>query len=77
MICYTLVRTRASQQEWYETSTGHAGKRARLLRKLGFQVTVCGMGSQVTNVGRVRMSLLTLHNLRYDDEVPAPERRGV
>jgi len=74
MICYGLTRTRNSQQEWYETASRHAGKRARLLRKLGFKVTVSAMGDQVTNVGRVRMTILTVHQLGYDDEVPAPER---
>ena len=73
MTCYGLVRTRNSQQEWYETSSRDAGKRARQLRKLGLKATVSAMGLQVTDVGTVRMSLLTVH-YPGDAEIPTPER---
>ena len=73
IICYGVYRTRTSQQEWYETSSRDAGRRARQLRKLGFQVFVSGMGPQVTGVGRVNMTLLTV-NYPGDADIPKPDR---
>lgn len=70
MICYGQVRTRNSVQEWYETATRDAGKRARELRKLGLRVSVESMGSQVTSVGLVKMTLLTV-DASGDVELPA------
>jgi hypothetical protein len=70
-VCYLSVRTRNSKQEHYETSANDARTRARDLRKLGFRVTVSPLGPQVTNVGTVRMTLLTIHE-PGDREIPAP-----
>ena len=72
--CYGVVRTRTAQDEWYETASRDAGRRARALRKLGFRVLVSSMGSQVTSVGLVKMTLLSVVGLGYDDEVPEPEK---
>ena len=47
-------------QEWYETASREAGKRARALRERGHRVTVGAMGEQVTRAGRVRLSLVTI-----------------
>lgn len=58
--CYGRVLTRHCCDEWYETATRDAAKRARELRKLGFRVLVSGMGSQVTNVGLVNMTLVSI-----------------
>lgn len=60
MTCYGQINGNGWTQEWYETSTRDAGKRARQLRKLGYRVTVSGQGSQVTNVGRVNMTLVDI-----------------
>jgi len=75
MICYRLYRGSNWQQEHYESSTRDARKRAARLRSLGFNVTVSALGHQVTNVGLVRMSMITIHNLAAQ-EVPAPEKLG-
>ena len=58
--CYGQVNNGLWCQEWYETATQDAGRRARQLRKAGYHATSEAMGSQVTSVGRVRMSLVTI-----------------
>ena len=72
-ICYGRTAGRDWVDEWYCTKSRHAGRRARQLRKLGYTVLVSGMGPQVTGVGVVKMTLLSI---RGDDahEAPAPER---
>ncbi len=72
MICYQRLETRFGVQECYETASRDAGKRAKELRKLGFTVSVSSMGSQVTNVGTVRLTSLTVILPQMD--VPKPER---
>jgi hypothetical protein len=79
IICYGHpVRTRNCQQEWYETAARTARKRAMGLRKLGFKVAVSGMGNQVTSVGRVNMTMLTIFLTPEQNEagveIPNPER---
>ena len=71
--CYGLTRTRACQQEWYETASRDAGRRARVLRKQGFRVFVEGMGGQVTSVGRVAMTLVSIL-AEAGEQIPAPAR---
>jgi len=66
---------RVGRQEWYETASRDAGRRARQLRELGFSVSVCGMGSQVTSVGRVNMTLLTVHDGDMDSIPSVPTVR--
>ena len=74
-VCYLLVRTRNSQQEHYETAANDARTRARELRKLGFRVSVSPLGPQVTSVGIVRMTLLTIHD-PGEREIPAPTKEA-
>lgn len=71
--CFGLVRTRNSQQEWYETASRQAAIRARFLRHLGYTVTVSPMGSQITSVGRVKMTLLTIHLSERNNDLPVVE----
>ncbi len=56
-------------QEWYETASRDARRRARRLRQMGFRVSVDSMGSQVTPDGRVQMTLVTAWHLG-DDVAP-------
>lgn len=72
MICYLLVRGRNFQQEHYETKSRDARKRARQLRALGFHVSVSAMGPQVTSVGIVKMTMISIHN-PGSEEIPNPE----
>ena len=70
-VCYgEPIRTASSQQEWYESAARTARIRASKLRKAGFRVYVSAMGDQVTNVGRVKMTLVTIEHAGR--EVPAP-----
>lgn len=57
--CYGQTIGRTFCQEWYETASGDAGKRARLLRKAGFRVVTSSMGEQVTGLGRIKMSMVS------------------
>jgi len=66
-----IVRGLHWQQESYESASGNARKRANQLRKLGYQVAVSSMGMQVTPVGSVRLSMVTIFN--PDDNVPDVE----
>lgn len=63
------------KQEWHETAAKTSGPRARQLRKEGFKVTVGSMGMQVTPVGRVKLSLLTIHNAELG-HIPDPPENG-
>lgn len=69
--CYQRVGGNGWTQEMYETASRDAGKRARELRKAGYRVTVSGLGSQVTNVGRVNMTMV---DIRGETTPPMPER---
>jgi hypothetical protein len=60
-ICFLQVPFRDHMQESYETASGHAATRARELRKAGFRVYVSAMGSQVTAVGSIKLSLVTAY----------------
>lgn len=57
---YGQVHTRGGIQEWYETGAKDARQRASALRKLGYKVATQAMGSQVTPVGTVKMTLLDI-----------------
>jgi hypothetical protein len=72
IVCYGIIPFPNSQQEHYETGSGDAYLRAKQLRKLGFQVTVSALGPQVTNVGTVKMTMLTIQSNGL--EIPAPSR---
>ena len=74
VICHRVVRGRDWQQEVYCTMARHARKRASELRKLGFKVTTSALGYQITNSGRVKLTMLTVHDLDYGTEVPPPAR---
>jgi len=60
IICYGQTRGFDWAQENYETASRTAGRRARQLRKVGYHVTVCPMGSQITSVGAVNMTMIDI-----------------
>ena len=72
MRCYGQINTGKWCQEMYETSTKDAGKRARQLRKAGYQVFSSTLGSQVTSVGVVTMSMLTIRAGEHADTCALP-----
>lgn len=69
----SVVRGRNFQQETYETGSRESRERAAQLRKAGFRVTTSSMGSQVTPVGRIKLTLLTIHD-PGDREIPPVEQ---
>jgi hypothetical protein len=58
MICYGQVNSGRFCQEWYESASRDARRRARQLRAAGYDVTVAPMGPQMTGVGVIRMTLV-------------------
>jgi hypothetical protein len=76
MTCYLAVRTRNGQQESYESASRDAGRRVRQLRKLGYKAYSSPLGPQVTRVGIIRLTLVTveLPTLWHHDNLPAPDK---
>jgi hypothetical protein len=59
--CYLQVITsHTTCQEHYETASRDAGRRARQLRKLGYRVVSSPLGQQVTGLGLVKMTMLSI-----------------
>ena len=75
VICYGQVNHGLWCQEWYETSSRHARKRANELRKLGYRVSVSSMGDQITNVGRCKMTLVDIRPGMNIDTAGLPDVR--
>lgn len=88
-ICYLKMTFRYvsgyTQTEKYDTGGRDARRRASYLRKRGYQVKTWGMGEQVTNVGRIKMTELRVENmteaqfdaLQDDDRITLRVERGV
>ena len=70
--CYGQTNQGRWCQEWYETASRHAGRRARALRKAGYGVTTSAMGMQVTSVGRVKMTLVDIQPGQHEDTMNLP-----
>jgi hypothetical protein len=60
MRCYGIVGNERWRQEWYETASRDAPRRAKELRALGFRVSVIAMGCQLAGVGKVGLSLVNI-----------------
>ena len=63
-----MNRSNGMKQEWFDTGTGESRSRARQLRKFGYQVISSSMGNQVTDVGLIRRTMLTI--LNDDGNIP-------
>jgi hypothetical protein len=68
--CYGQTVTRNSTQEWYDSASGDARRRAAEIRKAGLKVSVAPMGSQVTPVGTVKMTLVSIEHGGDPSRVP-------
>jgi hypothetical protein len=71
IICYGIYGN-STRQEYYETRSRDAGRRARQLRKLGYRVTTGSIGPQVTKVGIVNLTSVNIYN--PDDNLPEPDK---
>ena len=71
--CYGQVNAGRWCQEHYETASRNAAQRAKELRAAGYFVTVSSLGTQVTNVGYVKMTMVDVRPGRHADtcELPA------
>jgi hypothetical protein len=56
----------------YETSARTAGRRARQLRAAGYLVTVTSLGTQVTPVGYVKMTMVDIRPGVHRDTCELP-----
>ena len=57
---FNAVHGRGWIQEWYQTGEAQIKQRATDLRRRGYRVTVSPMGSQATQLGTMKMSLLDI-----------------
>ena len=73
IVCLGQYYTHSSCSEVYETSTRQAGIRARQLRKLGFHTTTSAMGLQVTPLGLVKLTQVTVHSIGGRDPRDVPQ----
>jgi hypothetical protein len=76
-VCYLSVTGRNNDgtlwtQETYETAANDARTRATQLRKLGFDVHCVSLGTQVTRLGLIKLTLVNVHSHPYDKMVPKP-----
>lgn len=67
--CYGQTIGNGWAQEVYETASRDAGTRTRELRKAGYRTVTSAMGEQVTGVGRVKLTMVTIFN--PDENLPA------
>ena len=72
MKCYGQVNSGTWCQETYETISKDAGKRTRQLRTAGYQAFSAVLGPQVTPVGTVKMTLVTIRPGGHADTYGLP-----
>ena len=72
IICYGQVNSGNWAQEWYETTSRHARKRARILRKAGYTVTVSAIGPQLIGPRAVKMTLVNIRPGSHDGTADLP-----
>lgn len=73
--CYGQVNSGRWCQEHYETASRAAGIRAATLRQAGYAVTVCSLGTQVTPVGYVKMTMVDIRPGTHTDTCDLPPVR--
>lgn len=61
------VTTHEWRQEWYPTGSPSIRRRATTLRRLNLTVHGADMGQQITQLGRMRMSLLDIRRNGADE----------
>jgi hypothetical protein len=73
MTCYGQVNQGSWCQETYETKSRDAGRRTRQLRKAGYEATSSSIGFQVTRVGSVKLTMVTIQPGRHEDTFYLPQ----
>ena len=72
MLCMLQVNNGRWCQESYETASRDAVKRARLLRQLGYVVSVAPLGPQVTQAGVIKTTLIDIRPGSHLDTLGLP-----
>lgn len=72
VICYSQSNQGKWCQEYYDTFSGDARKRVKILRKEGYEVTADYMGKQITHIGGVKMTRLTILPGTNNDTMSIP-----
>lgn len=72
-MCCSTVGNGLWCQETYETARRDAGIRAKQLRKAGYSVTVSPMGSQVTPLGMLKLTMVDIRPGVHQDVQYLPE----
>lgn len=67
------INTGNWMQEWHATQDRTARGRARELRQLGYEVRVANMGTQITEVGALKMTLVDVRPGKNTDTLGVPE----
>ena len=67
------INTGKWMQEWHATQDKTARKRAAELRKLGYEVRCSNMGTQITEVGSLKMTMLDARPGKNEDTFGIPE----
>ena len=62
-----MIKTSEWAQQWFETGSPDIKPRAAHLRRLGLTVRVASMGTQITSVGSMKMSLLDVRRNGADE----------
>ena len=70
--CMQSVTGRNWTQESYETASGDARRRASDLRKAGYKTTVCSLGSQVTPLGLIKITMVDVRPGIHEDTTELP-----
>lgn len=70
--CMQVVNSGRFCQESYETAGREAGKRAKELRALGYQVSVSSIGPQVTPLGTIKTTLVDIRPGVHQDTFYLP-----
>lgn len=72
MICYGQYNNGRECQEHYETASRDAGRRSKRLRKAGYKVFSSSGSPQITRVGLVKLTTLTINPGGHPDTYGLP-----
>lgn len=73
MQCCSQVNQGMWCQESYETASRDAGRRVRQLKKAGYRVFSSAMGSQVTPLGVIKLTMVDIRPGDHEDTFYMPK----
>jgi len=63
-VCLGHTQGRDWRQEWFESASGDARRRAAEVRRAGFRAITSSLGYQVTPLGQLKLSLVDIRGRR-------------